>query len=614
MIRKKNRGHVRVVMRTTEGTVLINAAEDLKTSELAPASLAILSDSPTSNDELGRTGYVHALANIILTAETPLVIAIFGGWGTGKTSMMLQLREHLQTLPSEHRLAGADPVSGTVWFDSWVHESDDNPALGLIHQAAADLNQLRDRRVRRALLDIGRATASEIQIPFVKIRVGKVIDAIAESDFQRREAQSRLRREFKSVLDTAGRDRGRIVFFIDDLDRCQPRTALRLLKSLRLFFNLEHCVFVLAIDRRHLEAAIEADNEGLNTPAESFLDKIVQLPFTIPAIAHSVMSDYVASRLPPNLKECQALLTTAGADQPRLLKRLINVLSLSHSMADKDAFADGYDSRILASIVLIQDQAPSLYDILRTDPSVLRDIVSGPNTGGSSDALTNSVDTPSTLWVKYIAPNPRLARSLGLLKIAADTDLVPYLTLASTTANLVTDRGTEVNSLTIDSILFPGSDTRGAISEALRQSDMLVMGRTPHLEVLSEIATQLREVLALPLESILLHGWSTYGPVREALDRSVSATGSEVVEVAAHRLNSEIRPHIDVVIDGLLVNSISVDVETSFEIPNVTLLVRRGEILSGTGVATVGLRCSLNGSVIAVSSRQLDLEAIIRRA
>ena len=40
----------------------------------------------------------------------------------------------------------------------------------------------------------------------------------------------------------------RIVFFIDDLDRLEPRKAVELLEVMKLFFDVENCIFVLAID------------------------------------------------------------------------------------------------------------------------------------------------------------------------------------------------------------------------------------------------------------------------------------------------------------------------------------------------------------------------------
>ena len=57
---------------------------------------AIHNDAPTDEDELGRHHLVAALERVARSAETPLVIAVYGSWGSGKTSLMKQLRRRLK--------------------------------------------------------------------------------------------------------------------------------------------------------------------------------------------------------------------------------------------------------------------------------------------------------------------------------------------------------------------------------------------------------------------------------------------------------------------------------------------------------------------------------------
>lgn len=54
----------------------------------------ILNDLPTDKDELDFQPYVEALADILLdpNTHTPLVLGVFGSWGSGKTSLMKMLR------------------------------------------------------------------------------------------------------------------------------------------------------------------------------------------------------------------------------------------------------------------------------------------------------------------------------------------------------------------------------------------------------------------------------------------------------------------------------------------------------------------------------------------
>jgi KAP family P-loop domain len=88
------------------------------------------SDNPltyVAEDTLDRRHAVSAL-HVLLTdprRSTPLVVGVYGGWGTGKTSVMRMLRRKIEGLPDVALQAAAkeqpDPGVLTLWFDSWKY-------------------------------------------------------------------------------------------------------------------------------------------------------------------------------------------------------------------------------------------------------------------------------------------------------------------------------------------------------------------------------------------------------------------------------------------------------------------------------------------------------------
>lgn len=85
-----------------------------------------------------------------------------------------------------------------------------------------------------------------------------------------------------------------LVVFVDDLDRCSPGVVAQVIEAINLFLagEFENCVFVLATEPDVVAAHIEVAYAGLVDKLGTengelgwrFLEKIVQLPLSLPAI------------------------------------------------------------------------------------------------------------------------------------------------------------------------------------------------------------------------------------------------------------------------------------------------------------------------------------------
>lgn len=78
----------------------------------------MLSDEPTRKDQLNRDAYAKALAELATSSQTPLVVGIYGKWGTGKTTLMQLIEDSLNVERTR-----------PVWFDPWQHQFDETPVL-----------------------------------------------------------------------------------------------------------------------------------------------------------------------------------------------------------------------------------------------------------------------------------------------------------------------------------------------------------------------------------------------------------------------------------------------------------------------------------------------------
>eukprot|EP01042_Synura_sphagnicola_P001726 gene1726-2026_t len=94
-----------------------------------------------------------------------------------------------------------------------------------------------------------------------------------------------------------------LVIFIDDLDRCPPEKIVQVLQALVLLAETSPFVFFLAVDPRIIVAAVESQDEVYSSAGVNgyeFLDKIIQIPFTIPMMCDSEKMNLARGYLDPS--------------------------------------------------------------------------------------------------------------------------------------------------------------------------------------------------------------------------------------------------------------------------------------------------------------------------
>lgn len=106
-----------------------------------------------------------------------------------------------------------------------------------------------------------------------------------------------IQTDVRRILDLIATSDQPLIVFVDDLDRCSPGTISQVIEAVNLFLAGEfpNCIFVLAMEPDIVAAHVEAQHEKLvarlgsgllseqwTTLGWRFLDKIVQLPLSIP--------------------------------------------------------------------------------------------------------------------------------------------------------------------------------------------------------------------------------------------------------------------------------------------------------------------------------------------
>ena len=326
-------------------------------------------DEPINIDSLHRDRFARALAKIATSCATPMVIGLYGTWGMGKTSLMKLIEEELK----EKKIP-------TVWFDAWRHQLDENPSLAYLHTIVDSLDLGKDQEIKKTLMVIAGAFGSMLLKATTSLNI-KDLQEIGEKFEEERflvcEKRVQLQKNIAKMVTRAQELRKeRIVFFIDDLDRCMPSKLLNLLETLKLNMNLPNCVYFIGADRSALENSIKFHYEKLELSGADYLEKMVQLPFTIPPIEPGAMKSFIDDLLTIDLKECSDLLVKGLGDNPRQIKRFINMLNLNHQLASEISIPE-YNPNVLAFLLLLQLRKSVFFRMVADRPSILLKIKKG---------------------------------------------------------------------------------------------------------------------------------------------------------------------------------------------------------------------------------------------
>ena len=208
----------------------------------------------TQDDLFGIQVYQNALIKYIKLTDTPITIALQGEWGSGKTSLMNLLRYNLCDVD------GAPYFP--IWINTWQYSLMKTPSQAIISILEGIINQMgalasNEQKWEESKRKIG-GLFKKMAVVGTKVAAGAVgIDSDVVGELFEGGSPSassdimQLKEEISKLIEDAlSKDASKIgfTFYIDDLDRIDPPVAVEILELLKNIFDLEKCVFVLAID------------------------------------------------------------------------------------------------------------------------------------------------------------------------------------------------------------------------------------------------------------------------------------------------------------------------------------------------------------------------------
>ena len=218
-------------------------------------------------DLLGHANFAKYLADSICKMTFPegFVIAIYGSWNSGKSTLLNFLVRYLQQKPDEEQ-----PI--IVPFNPWLFSGHQDITRRFFEQLQNVLSEETTvpRGLKKILADFA-GIVSEIPLPYAQ--TGKALAVLLD---EKGKEASELKEEVK---DTLAKQERRIVVTIDDIDRLAADDIKQLLRILKAIPNFSNVVYVLVFDK---EAVVKTITETTEITGEAYLEKIIQVEFELP--------------------------------------------------------------------------------------------------------------------------------------------------------------------------------------------------------------------------------------------------------------------------------------------------------------------------------------------
>jgi formylglycine-generating enzyme required for sulfatase activity len=377
-------------------------------------------------DRFSFQDYANVLAGRAATADTPLTIGIFGRWGSGKTSLMQLIKA---ALPPKTKKGGR---LHSIWINVWQLSNQDEvwhaflqAIFSQVHRELSLwrridkpklLRQLASNSYRIVLVitpmimglliakpeagwgDVLSLVLNPIAGGGTLVTVGlglwtlakPIIEAARETvsfDLQAMlkyapyEAQvtelMQLQTRFKDMVEVLVGEDGRLVVFIDDLDRCTPDKVPEVLEAIKLFTTTPRCVYVLGLDHDIVRRGIETKYKFEKTAATEYLEKIIQVPFHLPPLDEGRVESFVREYYPDLHEVCPTapdVFSQGLEPNPRKVKRALNIYRTLLDLTEVRVNVwemDPVDPELLAKMVVLQSRFSDLHGYFLKQPDHL---------------------------------------------------------------------------------------------------------------------------------------------------------------------------------------------------------------------------------------------------
>lgn len=355
-------------------------------------------------DILGRKTFGESLTRLVQALPDGGVIALDSAWGEGKSTfikMWLGYMRHLEDQPIQ-----------SINFDAFEHDYSDDPFICLSAELLSFFHRYHDvPDLKEKAITVGKAVgkwglnvaAKALTLNLVKDtdledvgeEISQALSQITDKQiWARMEAHKNLKQnisDFRTQLEANVQQHanGKLVFVIDELDRCRPDFSVAVVEQVKHLFSAKGVVFVLVLNSKQMRESVQGVY-GQAIDSERYLQKFVNIWTSLPpkqqeknrAMEYRIFIDHLIDKMdildqPDGLHNkyvkqiTQSLNELANSFNPSLreLEKTATNIAMALAALDPKIWRDPLSLTMLAIIKVID---PKLFEgLLHGNPSAL---------------------------------------------------------------------------------------------------------------------------------------------------------------------------------------------------------------------------------------------------
>ena len=359
----------------------------------------------SADDILNRGSFAKSLAQVLLQYSFPssFTIGLYGEWGSGKTSLLNMVLENVKE---------ADNNVVVLRFNPWLCSDPKQLIIQFFKQLSTAIKPKRPKRDQAWQLidqyaDVFDAANLIPGVGALLAVAGKTVIATAKRKTERQ--ANDLQKNKNRIIEKMIEEKLKIIVSIDDIDRLSEEEIIAVFQLVKALADFPNTVYLLAFD---YDVVVHALGKVQNGDGKEYLEKIIQVPFEIPAPSMTSIHDTLFSKLnailgniPENKWDKETWIELFQYGIKRYIKsirdviRYTNVFSLKYELLKEET-----DPVDLLGLTCLQVFEPTIYSKLPD----YKDILCGTNVGYSYDNRKD-IDEKVEKAVNNLIPDSKIA-------------------------------------------------------------------------------------------------------------------------------------------------------------------------------------------------------------